>query len=73
MFCYFLPRLCLEYKSASCLSEAEGTENFADEQEIRGCFIEAGFTGGGDDNQDDEDENEDDDDENENEDVEETN
>ena len=44
----------------SCLSEAEGTENFADEQEIRGCFIEAGFTGGGDDNQDDENENEDD-------------
>ncbi len=47
----------------SCLSEAEGTENFADEQEIRGCFIEAGFTGGGDDNQDDEDEDEDEDDE----------
>ena len=57
----------------SCLSEAEGTETFADEQEIRDCFIEAGFTGGGDDNQDDEDENEDEDDENENEDDEETN
>ena len=45
--------------------EAEGTETFAEEQEIRDCFIEAGFTGGGDDNQDD--------DENENEDDEETN
>jgi hypothetical protein len=44
----------------SCLSEAEGTETFANEQEIRGCFIEAGFTGSGDDNQDDENENEDD-------------
>ena len=49
----------------SCLEEAEGTETFAEEQEIRDCFIEAGFTGGGDDNQDD--------DENENEDDEETN
>ena len=43
----------------SCLSEAEGTETFAAEDEIRDCFIEAGFTGAGDDNQD-EDENEDD-------------
>jgi hypothetical protein len=57
----------------SCLEEAEGTETWADEDEIRDCFIDAGFTGGGDDNQDDEDENEDEDDENENEDDEETN
>jgi hypothetical protein len=43
----------------SCLEEAEGTETWADEDEIRDCFIDAGFTGGDDDNQDDEDENED--------------
>ncbi len=54
----------------SCLSEAEGTETFATEDEIRGCFVEAGYTGAGDDNQDDEDENENDDDQNENEDDE---
>ena len=42
----------------SCLSEAEGTETFADEQEIRDCFIEAGYTGAQDEN---EDENEEDD------------
>jgi hypothetical protein len=53
----------------SCLSEAEGTETFADEQEIRDCFIEAGYTGAQDDNEDenedeaDGDENEDDEDE----------
>ena len=47
----------------SCLETAEGTETFATEDEIRDCFIEAGFTGAGDDNQD----------ENENEDDEETN
>jgi hypothetical protein len=57
----------------SCLSEAEGTETFATEDEIRDCFIEAGYTGAGDDNQDEEDENEDNNDENENEDDEETN
>ena len=56
----------------SCLETAEGTETFATEDEIRDCFIEAGFTGAGDDNQD-ENENEDDEDENENEDDEETN
>jgi hypothetical protein len=56
----------------SCLETAEGTETFATEVEIRDCFIEAGFTGASDDNQD-EDENEDDEDENENEDDEETN
>jgi hypothetical protein len=42
----------------SCLSEAEGTENFADEQEIRGCFIEAGYIQGTDDDNEDEDDNE---------------
>ena len=42
----------------SCLSEAEGTENFADEQEIRGCFIEAGYIQGTDDANEDEDDNE---------------
>lgn len=57
----------------SCLSDAEGTETFATEDEIRDCFIEAGYTGAGNDNQDDNDENEDDNDENENEDDEETN
>lgn len=58
----------------SCLETAEGTETFATEDEIRDCFIEAGFTGAGDDNQDEnENENEDDEDENENEDDEETN
>ena len=41
----------------SCLEEAEGTETWADEEEIRTCFIDAGFTGGGDDNQDDEETN----------------
>jgi hypothetical protein len=49
----------------SCLETAEGTETFATEDEIRDCFIEAGFTGASDDNQD-EDENEDDEDENDN-------
>jgi hypothetical protein len=49
----------------SCLETAEGTETFASEDEIRDCFIEAGFTGAGD-NQD-EDENEDDGNGNENE------
>ncbi len=53
--------------------DAEGTERFATEDEIRDCFIEAGCTGAGDDNQDDNDENEDDNDQNENEDDEETN
>jgi hypothetical protein len=57
----------------SCLETAEGTETFAEEPEIRDCFIEAGYTGAGDDTEDDEDENEDDDDENENGDDEETN
>ena len=57
----------------SCLSDAKETETFATEDEIRDCFIEAGYIGAGDDNQDDEDENEDDNDENENEDDEETN
>jgi hypothetical protein len=57
----------------SCLETAEGTETFATEDEIRDCFIEAGYTGAGDDNQDEEDENEDNNDENENEDDEETN
>jgi hypothetical protein len=47
----------------SCLSEAEGTENFADEQEIRGCFIEAGYIQGTDDANEDEEENEDSDEE----------
>ena len=47
----------------SCLSEAEGTENFADEQEIRGCFIEAGYIQGTDDDNEDEEENEDSDEE----------
>ena len=56
----------------SCLETAEGTETFATEDEIRDCFIEAGFTGAGDDNQD-QDENEDDEDEDQNEDDEETN
>jgi hypothetical protein len=62
----------------SCLETAEGTETFAEEQEIRDCFTEAGFTGAGDDNLD-EDENEGDEDgnedgnENENEGDEETN
>lgn len=42
----------------SCLSEAEGTENFADEQEIRGCFIEAGYIQGTNDDNEDEDDNE---------------
>ena len=62
----------------SCLETAEGTETFASEDEIRDCFIEAGFTGAGDDNQNEnenENENEDDEDEdeNENEDDEEAN
>jgi hypothetical protein len=57
----------------SCLEEAEGTETWADEQEIRDCFIDAGFTGGGDDNQDDDENENGDDDENENGDDEETN
>jgi hypothetical protein len=58
----------------SCLETAEGTETFATEDEIRDCFIEAGFTGAGDDNQDEgENEDEEDEDEDENEDDEETN
>jgi hypothetical protein len=56
----------------SCLSEAEGTETFADEQEIRDCFIEAGYTGAQDDNED-ENEDEADGDENEDDEDEETN
>jgi hypothetical protein len=56
----------------SCLEEAEGTETFADEQEIRDCFIDAGYTGAQDDTED-EDENEDDEDENEDDEDEETN
>jgi hypothetical protein len=47
----------------SCLETAEGTETWADEQEIRDCFIDAGYTGAQDD---DENENEDDEDEDEN-------
>jgi hypothetical protein len=53
----------------SCLEDAEGTEDFATEDEIRTCFIDVGYTGGGDDNEDDndndnEEEDEDDDEEN---------
>jgi hypothetical protein len=55
----------------SCLETAEGTETWAEEQEIRDCFIDAGFTGAGDDNDtEDEDENEDDENENEDDDEE---
>jgi hypothetical protein len=48
----------------SCLEEAEGTETFATEDEIRDCFIDAGYTGAQDDTED-EDQNEDDEDEDE--------
>jgi hypothetical protein len=48
----------------SCLETAEGTGTWADEQEIRDCFIDAGYTGAQDD---DEDENGDDEDEDEDE------
>ena len=41
-----------------------GTTGFATEDEIRGCFIEAGYTGAGDDNDNDEKENTDDEEEN---------
>ncbi|HEX5978360.1 MAG TPA: hypothetical protein VFY68_13840 [Nitrososphaeraceae archaeon] len=49
----------------SCLeSAAGGTTGFATEDEIRECFIEAGYTGAGDDNHNDEEENTDDEEEN---------
>ena len=41
-----------------------GTTGFATEDEIRECFIEAGYTGAGDDNDNDEEENTDDEEEN---------
>ena len=41
-----------------------GTTGFATEGEIRECFIEAGYTGAGDDNDNDEEENTDDEEEN---------
>jgi hypothetical protein len=45
----------------SCLeSAAGGTTGFATEDEIRECFIEAGYTGAGDDNDNDEEQNTDD-------------
>jgi hypothetical protein len=45
----------------SCLeSAAGGTTGFATEDEIRECFIDAGYTGGGDDNDNDEEQNTDD-------------
>jgi hypothetical protein len=56
----------------SCLGEAEGTETWANEEEIRNCFIDAGFTGAQDDTED-EDEDEDDEDQNEDNEDEETN
>jgi hypothetical protein len=73
----------------SCLEDAEGgaagagggaagaagAEAFADEEEIRECFINTGYTGAGDDNEDENDneDDEDEDDEDENEDDGETN
>jgi hypothetical protein len=61
----------------TCLEDAEGgaagAEAFATEDEIRTCFIDAGYIQGTDNDNEDEEENEDDEDENENDDDEETN
>jgi hypothetical protein len=45
----------------SCLEDAEGTEDFATEDEIRTCFTDVGYTGGGDDYEDDDDDDEEED------------
>jgi hypothetical protein len=42
----------------TCLEDAEGTENFATEDEIRTCFIDAGYIQGTDDDSEDGDDNE---------------
>lgn len=58
----------------TCLEDAEGgaagAEAYATEDEIRTCFIDAGFTGAGDDNQDEDEDEEDEDEEDEDEDEE---
>jgi len=44
-------------KFQTCLKDAEGTEDFASEDDIRTCFIDAGYIQGTDDDNEDEDDN----------------